>query len=231
MKNSDVFLASFNRIDKELKSSLTRKEFGFSRAVRILQKSNPLIKRYKDDLLEFAELRNAIVHNRTDVSYVIAEPHDSIVESIIKIEEELTKPKIVYSYFARKVYTLQANEKVLTLLEVIREREFTKFPIYNGKEFLGLITQKGITNWLANEVYDGNDILIEKTLSDVLQYEDNENYKFISGNSSLYEAVDLFKEQIGNGHRLEAILITENGAPTESLVGIVTNWDIMKVNT
>lgn len=231
MKNSDVFLASFNRIDKELKSILTRKEFGFYRAVKILQKSNPLIKRYKDDLLEFAELRNAIVHNRTDVSYVIAEPHESIVESIIKIEEELTKPKIVYSYFARKVYTLQANEKVLTLLEVIREKEFTKFPVYNGKEFLGLITQKGITNWLANELYNGNNIMIEQTLSDVLRYEDNGNYKFISGNSSLYEAVDMFKEQIGNGHRLEAILLTENGDPTESLVGIVTNWDIMKVGT
>jgi CBS domain-containing protein len=231
MKNSDVFLASFNRIDKELKSLLTRKEFGFSRAVKILQKSNPLIKRYKDDLLEFAELRNAIVHNRTDVSYVIAEPHESIVESIIKIEEELTKPKIVYSYFAQKVYTVQANEKVLTLLEVIREKEFTKFPVYNGKEFLGLITQKGITNWLANELYNGNNIMIEQTLSDVLRYEDNGNYKFISGNSSLYEAVDMFKDQIGNGHRLEAILMTENGDPTESLVGIVTNWDIMKVGT
>ncbi|WP_156288732.1 CBS domain-containing protein [Oceanobacillus salinisoli] len=231
MKNSDVFLATFNRIEKELKTLLIHKDVGFSRAVKILRNSNSLVKRYSDDLLEFAELRNAIVHNKTDAAYAIAEPHDSIVDNIVNIEKELTKPRIVYSVFARKVFTFQENETVGSLLKIIREKEFTKFPIYREKVFQGLITQKGITNWLANSIGQLNDDLLESPLSDVLRYGDKENYKFISGNSSIYEAVEIFKEQIGNGNRLEAILITQNGDPTESLVGIITNWDIMRVNT
>lgn len=231
VKNSDIFIASFNRIDKELKALLHHKPVGFSRAVKILRDSNPIIRKYSDDLLEYAELRNAIVHDKTDATYVIAEPHDSIVDHIVEIEKELTKPKIVYSYFARSVFTLQAEETVETVLKIIRERKFTKFPIYHGKRFLGLITQKGITTWLSHQINGDLTTCIEKPLSDVLAFEAPDNHQFISGNSSLYEAIDMFQRQIGNGRRLEAILITENGNPEEPLVGIITNWDIMEVHT
>lgn len=70
-KNSEKFLTSFNRIEKLLKSLLfKRKEAGFSKAVKILRNSNAIVKRYSDDLLEFAELRNAIVHNKVDMAYL-----------------------------------------------------------------------------------------------------------------------------------------------------------------
>ncbi|WP_253291319.1 hypothetical protein [Virgibacillus proomii] len=76
-KNSDRFLTSFNRIEKMLRDLLiNKKDASFSKAVKILKNSNALIKEYSDDLLEFAELRNAIVHNKIDMTYAIAEPHD-----------------------------------------------------------------------------------------------------------------------------------------------------------
>ncbi|RKQ33879.1 CBS domain-containing protein [Oceanobacillus halophilus] len=229
-KNSEVFLATFNRIEKELKSLLIhKKEVGFSKAVKILRNSNAIVKQYSDDLLEFAELRNAIIHNKTDATFAIAEPHDSIVESIMKIEKELTQPRRVINVFSRKVYTFQQDDTMESLLNVIREKQFTKFPIYRGNEFQGLITQKGITNWLAHHVNDSNKMM-ESFLEDVLKYEKDGNYKFISGDSSVYEAVEVFKEQLGKGIRLEALLITSHGKTTEKLAGIITNWDIMKVN-
>ncbi|WP_249870614.1 CBS domain-containing protein [Oceanobacillus saliphilus] len=228
-KNSDRFLTAFNRIEKELKSMLMKKELGFSRAVRVLQKSNAIIKQYTDDLLEFAELRNAIVHNRLDMAFVIAEPHDSVVNRIEKIEQELTQPKKVDPLFIKRVIAFQQNDPLYHILDVINHKGITKFPIYNGDDFQGLVTHKGIAKWLARRTKTNTGPLFETSIMEVLQGEKFDNYKFISTGTSVYEAMEIFREQIGNGNRLEALLITENGTSKGELLGIVTNWDIMEI--
>ncbi|GAB3061217.1 CBS domain-containing protein [Virgibacillus ainsalahensis] len=229
-KNSEKFLTSFNRIEKELKALMTqRKDFGFKKSVIILQDSNAIIKRYRDDLLEFAELRNAIVHNKIDMAYAIAEPHDSVITKMEEIERELTEPRKVIHSFSRKVFTFQENDLLADMLKVIRTHSFSKFPIFNGKAFKGLITQKGISRWLANNTSNGSLPSMETELAEILKYEGKDNYKFISGEISVFEAVELFRKQIGEGRRLEALLITKSEYSTERLIGIITAFDILEI--
>ncbi|GAB3803281.1 CBS domain-containing protein [Virgibacillus kimchii] len=229
-KNSEKFLTAFTKIEKQLKSRLNnRKDIGFARSVKILRSSNAIVRRYSDDLLSFAELRNAIVHNKIDMAYAIAEPHDSIVERIERIEKELTHPILVGSTFSKKVYTFQESDPLADMLMLIREKDLSKFPIYDNDTFKGLLTQKGIAKWLANN--DGDQRLARETsIKEVLPFEGEENYKFITGKASIYRAVELFREQIGRGKRLEALLITKTGMPQEQLVGIITAWDILDTN-
>ncbi|MFD1040518.1 CBS domain-containing protein [Virgibacillus byunsanensis] len=227
--NSEKFLTTFTRIEKELKSMMSHEDAGFSRMVKILRDYNGIVKRYGDDLLEFAALRNAIVHNKIDMSYAIAEPHDSVVKRIEDIERELTQPEEVVPLFARKVYTFQETETLSSLLRVVHEKAFSKFPIYNGEDFKGLITQKGITNWIASNVETDELPTMETTLSEVLRFEERGNYKFIKSNTAVLEAVAFFREQIGRGIRLEALLITSNGQSTEKPAGIITAWDILEI--
>jgi CBS domain-containing protein len=229
-KNSEKFLTAFTKIEKQLKSRLNnRRDIGFSRAVKLLKNSNALVRRYSDDLLLFAELRNAIVHNKIDMAYAIAEPHDSIVQRIERIEKELTHPVLVGSTFSKKVYTFQKNDSLADMLMIIREKDLSKFPIYEHGVFKGLLTQKGIAKWLANNNGDHR-LASETTIGEVLPFEDEENYQFIAGKASVYRAMELFKEQIGKGKRLEALLITKTGKSQEELVGIVTAWDILDTN-
>ncbi|WP_010650253.1 CBS domain-containing protein [Oceanobacillus massiliensis] len=227
--NSERFLSAFNRIEKVLKSLLIKKEMGFSRAVRVLRDENAVIKRYTDDLLEYAELRNAIVHNKIDVAFAIAEPHDSVVEQVERIERELTQPREVDPLFMKEVVVFQQDEPLANMLEVVNQKGITKFPIYKGDEFLGLITHKGITKWLAKGLRNSSEPVLDARLTDILQCETGDNYKFIKSGTSVYEAIEIFKEQIGKGIRIEALLITRKGTKSEKLLGIVTNWDIMEV--
>lgn len=226
-RNSEIFLTSFNRIDKRLKSLLTKKkDVGFTRAVKILRNTNAVVKRYSNDLLEFAELRNAIVHNRIDMDYAIAEPHDSIVRKIVMIEKELTEPKKVASQFYRNVETFQMDHTLAQMLEKINEKGFTKFPVYDGANFRGLITEKGITMWFAKNIGQNPK---EVLLKEVLTYEQVDNYKFISADTTVLEAIDIYKGKVGNGTRLQALLITKSGYPSKDLLGIITSLDIMKL--
>ena len=228
-KNAEKFLTTFNKIDKELKALLQSNDVGFSKTVRILRNSNAIVKRYNDELLEFAELRNAIVHNTVEMDQAIAEPHDSVVAKIVEIEKKLSRPKKVIDAYACEVYAFQESNALSDLLAVTREKSLSKFPIYNGDELQGMITQKGIANWMARNMKDSALPVVSTLLKDVLPFEEGKNYKFIGMHTSVYQAVEIFKEQISEGKRLEALLITKKGHPSETLLGIITAWDILEI--
>lgn len=227
-KNSEIFITSFNRIERKLKSLLKNKYIGFSKSVKILKEQNPIVKRYAEDLLEYAELRNAIVHNKINTNYAIAEPHDSVIKSIKKVEKELLEPRKVIPLFACDVYTFQVDDRLSDLLHVIYQKGYTKFPVYEGNQFQGLISPKGIAKWMSKHAADmpSSD---QVTLREVLGCVERNNYRFIKPNVSVYRAEDIFKEQIGRGNRIEALFITKNSTDKEDLQGIITNWDIMKI--
>ena len=99
------FLAAFTLIEQTL-----RRKWGEAsgresvrRMVDVLSKTDPAVRRFKDDLEEFSELRNAIVHERISPEYLIAVPLAPAVERIEAIAKALSEPPLVYPRFAAKV--------------------------------------------------------------------------------------------------------------------------------
>lgn len=231
MRNSDRFLASFHRIEKYLER--IRKKPGhmsFKSAVQHAQKYDPVVRKYQDDLFEFADLRNAIVHDSINPSYAIAEPHDSTVVHIEKIEKELIQPETVIPKFKREVYTFSIHDRAKDVLHYVHHNGFTKFPVYEGESFAGLLTENGIAHWLAHAAENNLKNLFHQTIDNILVYEKVKvNYKFISKHTTVYEAEDIFKNQIQNGKKLNALLISEDGKPSRELLGIITHWDIIHI--
>ncbi|WP_253291318.1 hypothetical protein [Virgibacillus proomii] len=106
------------------------------------------------------------------------------------------------------VYCFQNTDELSKPLKVIHEKKLSKFPIYEGKAYQGLLTQKGITNWLASMEQHEEKLKSSYQIKDVLPFENEENSRFIAEDTAIYEAVDLFKELTSIGRRLEALLIT-----------------------
>ncbi|MGM8215466.1 CBS domain-containing protein [Bacillaceae bacterium W0354] len=231
MRNSEKFLSTFNKIEKFLNDELKvgDKYTSFSSSVKKASSRNIVVRRYKDNLLEFAELRNAIVHERTEPEYPIAEPHDSIVELIELVYQELTEPKKVIPLYEREVTAFQATDSLADLLKIVKQSAYSYFPVYEGGQFLGLVTENGITNWLAGTVEEK--VSRKKTpLKEILKYEEGvENYTFMSANATIYEAQQIFQENIAKNVRFDTILITKNGERHEKLIGIITTWDIIEL--
>lgn len=94
---ADQFLSSFNRIEKRLRDELDNpRNMGFSEMVRRLSKSKNInVRRAEDDLLQMAQLRNAIVHEKIGENFVIAEPNEWVVNRIQEIERSLLAPEKV----------------------------------------------------------------------------------------------------------------------------------------
>jgi hypothetical protein len=90
VKNSESFLNSFAAIEKHLRSiGKADRSASFYQVVDSSARSDRVVRRYRDDLKEYADLRNAIVHERFD-GHVIAEPNDRAVADLSKLQAMLT---------------------------------------------------------------------------------------------------------------------------------------------
>ncbi|SHG37855.1 CBS domain-containing protein [Ornithinibacillus halophilus] len=152
------------------------------------------------------------------------------MEKIETIEERITKPRTVIPEFARNVQSFQISDPLSYVLEFINEQKYSQFPIYKGEVFEELLTTNGISNWLASNIEEDIISIRDAKIEDVLPFEEyKSSYKFISRDTNIFEAEELFKNNIDEGERFEALFITHSGKQTEKLLGIITSWDIIDI--
>lgn len=125
-QNSDRFLTAFNPIDHRLRDIIGAKDFlPFYCLEDQAKKKDVLVRKYEDDLRSYANLRNAIVHHRTLMEYVIAEPYPDIVEKFEYMDATLAKPPLVGQMFRKKIYVLQERDSLKYVLKGTRNRKYT----------------------------------------------------------------------------------------------------------
>lgn len=104
MDNAQRFLNAFAMIEKQLKqiTGVTR----YSRFYQLLNqasRSSGLVRKYEMELQEYADLRNAIVHQRSDEGHIIAIPIDEVVADIEELARKICEPPKVSAHFLKPV--------------------------------------------------------------------------------------------------------------------------------
>ncbi len=193
--NSSRFLNAFNKIEKYLRKKAQKgREADFAtllRAAAII--SDIPVKYYENDLREFADLRNAIVHETTDC-HVIAEPNDRATLKIEQIADRLTMPPKLMKVATREVYRFQVTDPISKPVELMRNKSISQVPIYNNSEFVALLSTNTIARWLADCIKDDNISLHDTPIKRVLLCtEDKNNYGFLSKDATAFEALKLFE--------------------------------------
>jgi hypothetical protein len=54
-----------------------------------------------------------------------------------------------------------------------------------------------------------------------------ETFRFLPWDAKVFDAKDLFEKALKKMERIGMIFLTQNGKPTEKLLGILTPWDIL----
>ncbi|MCE2806112.1 MAG: CBS domain-containing protein [Gemmataceae bacterium] len=178
------------------------------------------------DLRRFADLRNTLIHNRIDREHDFAIPTPRTVFRIESILNDLGEVKLAIPLFQRQVETLQTTDTLEQVLNRINQTGISQFPAYAGDTFEGVLTRRGILKWLASVgLNHGSDCagLRSVPVGVLLQSEEHpENHRFIPRNTPLMK----MGEMIDHHPPLETLLITQNGKPTEKLLGIANRLDI-----
>ncbi len=226
LKAAEDFISAFNTIEAELKRMYERDErwVTFSQLVISLQQKHSVVRRYANDLLEFAELRNAIVHSRRENS-LIAYPLESTVHEIKKIVEAILRPPRVIPAFSRSVFTVSPKAYLSDALTLMAKENISQIPVMaTNNVIIEVLNGNSIARWLSKQkTVSPADIMVENIIPEI---EIKNNYKFINKFISIYEAAEIYEETLNKGWYADAIFINENGRNGHALLGIIVLEDI-----
>lgn len=232
-KLSERFEIAFNRIHKRLKQAVTDVSSDrFSLLVRKGAKKYSAVRKYEEELHQFAKLRNAIVHEKVNLDYYIAEPHLEVVERVEEIAERFEQPQTALSIATKPAFYYYENAYLKDVLKVINKFSYTQFPIYGeDHQFKWLLTSAGIIKWMSGRLTENVINFEEVTVSDLYTSENHQLVDFASKSASIFEVEEMFEKYYLENKKLQAVIITEEGTSKETPLGIVTAWDLLEIDT
>lgn len=229
MNNNQEFLHIFNDIEKRL-----RKDIGASNGVnfyRLLQdnaRKNKLVKQYRNELETMGDLRNIIAHGNIRSPFALAT--EGTIERIGFIRKQLINPTKICDIFSKEVTGVKQDESLGNVLKIVNKRKYSQFPVINEEGFSGLITENGITNWLARNVKEDIISIKETTVEDVIEdEEENESYGILYSQDTLYDVLEKFEEEDHTGTRTFIIVVINSPKKKvrlEDIYTILTPWDL-----
>jgi predicted transcriptional regulator len=225
--NAEVFLGIFNEVEKFLKNNYNQgKHTSFRYLLVKASRFHPIIKKYKNDLITYGDLRNAIMHNFEKDGEAIAVPRDKVVAHFSDIWDEIKNPTKVDIFF-KEVFTCDINDKLDKALELVHEHKISQIPILENNRIIDVLNSLQIVEWMA-----GSEKIIpsETMISTVLiNSQNNHNFAIIPDNYTVFQAAEMYKQsfkQLPVNRYFDALLITRSGIDNQALLGIIVLKDI-----
>lgn len=228
--NFEAFLDAFVSIEMYLRHSVPcRANEPFGAVLARAASQNLVVRRFVDDLREYAELRNAIVHQRRG-GEPIAEPHLRAVEDLQRIAAVVTDPPRIRGLGRMEVMVCAPDTTVHDAARTMYDGNFSQLPVYRDRQWVGLLTSEAITRWLASG-YDGEDGSPGvQPVQSVLRFRESTSVEaFVDEDCAILEVVDLFEKTARRGKRLDAVLVTQHGNRHEHPLHILTLTDLPRL--
>ncbi|MEB7657958.1 CBS domain-containing protein [Mammaliicoccus vitulinus] len=256
-KKQEVFINSFNELHKLLneklksdflltdkgKSNVSNHDLTFSECLYTIKKYKDKkyksLSRFIDELYLVNNLRNTIVHDSTNKFYDIADPSDNTMDIMDKLHNYFVKPLSIKKYIAEKntiqPITLTPETKLSYMLSIISKYKISQFPVFDNDSLLGMISDNGITNFIANKNEIGGILFEEEKISDLLESnldleENKKAYEILFLEDELYQIIDCFADV---GSITKYVLISKSGTKKfrtkDDMIGIFTPADISEI--
>lgn len=230
MDRTQLFLNRFNELEKFLREDTnSKREVPFGGLIGRAANKNAAVRRRERDLREFADLRNAIVHEHPR-GHVIADITQEALDEFDAMVDCITEPERVYPLFRAEISVYKENDPLADVVRDLWETGHSQV-IVRVDGMLTLLSNTGITRWLGSQVNGTCIDLNDSAVGDALTFEEEGGIAFLSRNAPVDEAREFFLSfPTRRSQRLRAIVITENGKPSEMPLGIVTPSDLVELD-
>lgn len=236
-QNSNNYVAVFNELDKHLDGFVwTEKFLPYNEKIKEIAKGTTqvslFIKKHQAKLKYFGELRNHIAHGFKLDGKHYAIPSYHALDELRKFKDAILKPITIGAVFKKQVFSCLTTDSLAEIMQSMRNFHYTHVPVYNEqRELQWLLTQGVLCDWLASQKMLSNTSLDNIHISDLDLSLGNERHEMVAESTSLFSIPSMFEhknpqEAWFNQRRLGALLITENGNPSETLTGLITTFDL-----
>ena len=230
LSNAMRFLNAYNSIDQTLRTVYDlKRSLNFTEVIRKTVQLNSVVRKFEDELIDYARLRNAIVHKGNN-NHIIAEPHVKVVEKMEHIANLIATPPRAYDKIAtHEVLCVDHNLSLSEAMQLMSRSDYSNLPVYHGNELLGVLNGQRLVNVLGRKLEDGIDLgkYVKNTkVGEIIsELGDTVYYTVEDVELTLERALDLFE----NNKKLLVILITKTGNGTYPPMGIITNADVIDI--
>lgn len=220
------FITAYTQIEKYFsRHNNSGRQQSFSNHVHHFSKSNNVIRQYRDDLLEYGQLRNAIVHDRVDGLHLIAEPHPEVVKQIQYIAKLLLEPPTLRDFDFKPLLTCQLNDNFSDVLKKMNDMGYSQVPVCEGVMVKNLLSTSMIVHYMYQHIHKNMINLDGVLIKDVL--EDHQNhYRLVHVDESLLEVIEMFGQANQKGQHYNALIVLDSDSKKKGPIGIVTHKDL-----
>jgi hypothetical protein len=226
-------LGRFKKAHKKIYNHLQKitderySDSGFKDLVEVAaRKENPIVQRYKSDLIKFNVVRNILVHEDK-----IDSLKEEAVSKFEKIADRICSPERLIPKFRREVDVFRPGDELMNALGYMRENNFSQIALRDEDGLLSVLTVEGVSRWLEQEAERRTVDVATATVGDALAHEVEDCFICMSSSRTVYAARRAFaKAPEEQGSRLFAIIVTNTGSRDQSPLGIGTPWDLVDVS-
>ncbi len=235
MTRAEEYRIEFNKLETMLKKRANaRSEDSISSVVSALVNihKDRVVRQFERDIRQFIELRNAIIHQSTNRA--IAEPYEETVVSLRKLVVNIEQPKTAWDIATTELIKVSLEDSLSQVVGQMAEMHITSLPIVEDKKVVGFVSESTIVNIVDKAFEHGGALIDEAKIKDVAYdkpYGDaSDIYSYVTRKVTVYEIEDMFNDAIKQGKRLLAILVSDKGDASTTPLGIITAWDLHKID-
>ncbi len=232
MDNRKLFLEKFIKFE-----TILNIEFNQSEASSIIDKFEQAIikdkrlKKYKSDFYSLNKIRNLIAHNDPKPFYEITDEAIYILDTVTNL---LQNPEIAYGMATKPIQYMELDNLVFEGIKLMKEKRFSFLPIVENSKIVGVFSSDVLNHIFSKE----KELIFDETLTfnKIRIYIDlknhlNERFAFIKRDEikAIIEElfIDSYKGKNQDDRPIGCAFVTQSGKETESILGIITIWDVL----
>ena len=134
LSNAERFLNAYARCEQALNRKQKSLEYKtFNVLLKECSEKDPVVRNHIEELKEYAQLRNAIVHQRDRYLEIIAQPTDAVTLRFEHLADLLDQDLEVMRFASSPVLTARPTDSVEEAFEKLNRLGADKLPVYSEK--------------------------------------------------------------------------------------------------
>ena len=224
------FLEAYRRLEAVAPRVLTREQqrAGGGVIARLLR--HPKFAPYREELDCCREVRNLLTHEVQIEGHPAVVPSEAMIAFVDRMVELIENPKRVRDRMTplARLVVVERNTQVKQVMEQMWTRGLSRVPLLKEGVVRGMFSMEAI----FHATMDGVVITPQTLVGDIRDYlpldgAPNTHYTFVSPETTLEVAEEIFQSGQNKKTKLRALLVTEGGNPSAPLIGILTPYDIL----
>lgn len=235
MTRAEEYRIEFNKLETMLKKRANaRSEESISSVVSSLVNIHKdcVVRQFERDIRQFIELRNAIIHQSTDRA--IAEPYEETVTALRQLVVNIEQPKTAWDIATTELIKVELDDNLSEVVKKMAQMHITSLPIVEDKRVIGFVSESTVVKIVDKAFEHGGALIDEAKIKDVAYDkpygDDSDVYAYVTRKVTVYEIEDMFNNAIKKGQRLLAVLVSDKGDASATPLGIITAWDLHKID-